>query len=468
VKPTSSGRPVTHESVSLSLEALVEELANHVPPEKRPQVELLRRLAHEKPDQHVRVKQQMIEIGGADALRAAVSALCDAGNKAPAAAAPAPSPAPPPPVWPTGVEPPMPPSLPQIFGSTASTPQELQDFKTELLHAFHCRTPSCPISGCAGLSAKLQRLQLHISSCTENTCLLCSIWTYLRNYHAAAAMASSVCAAASAPDFASAGGGPSLQDMLGSSQMLLPFLQGQQGKGAWASDAFSSMPSLYGGGTCLPCASSTDSSILSAKRARGASDLPMPGDMFQGPLPWNMTGSGLDGLGAGAVPRVPASAAVRPSAPPGPTDSLAANTRKRGASAAFDLPPLTACSSGMVGGVGFENSRSFNLSGNLNLSEILKSTSMGDLNLGSLKELCDLGDVALAKYPSGPDLGLSLQKNGSELKDANLSMLGPGLSLQKNGSELKGANLSAFSVGGLFDIMDNGPNTPRMAMPAQG
>ena len=106
-------QPVTQEQVSLSLLDIVEELANHVPATLRPQVDLLVRFAREKPGEQAKLKQQMLTIAGADAMRAAVGAVLSKGGSKPSAApAPAPAPAapapvcPPVPVWGgAGVEP---------------------------------------------------------------------------------------------------------------------------------------------------------------------------------------------------------------------------------------------------------------------------------------------------------------------------------------------------------------------------
>ena len=123
----------TQETVSLSLEVIVAELANHVPEEKRPQVEILRRLAVEKPDQHAKIKEQMLVVAGPDALRKAVSALLNGSATVERKPAPKPSSAAmaaahdASPMTGTALgghhaEPPMPHNLPAIFGSTASTP----------------------------------------------------------------------------------------------------------------------------------------------------------------------------------------------------------------------------------------------------------------------------------------------------------------------------------------------------------
>ena len=209
-------RPVQHEQVSLSLVDIVEELLLHVPPERRPQVELLVRLAKEKPHQLAKVKEQAMIIAGPEAFRAAVTAVVSAQTKSHASAAPAAAPrsALPrsmPPLPPLGgvssfVEPPMPANLQAIFGSLQSP----EEFKASLLHAFHCRTPSCPVPECANLTTKLERLHQHISSCTagpEESCLLCRVWTYLKFFREMSSMGgigqSSHSAAAGAMSFSS-------------------------------------------------------------------------------------------------------------------------------------------------------------------------------------------------------------------------------------------------------------------------
>ena len=200
----STDRTSTTSAVSLPLVDIIEALAHHVPMEKRQTVLLLARLAREKPEQEQRVKEQLLIVGGADALRAAVCSLLGAQDKGGSSsssssinssvAAPAPAPEvavrpPSPPLRlaplhpvPTS-DPRMPPAnLAAIFGST----QPDDEFRASLVHAFHCCTPSCPVAGCESLTSKLGRLQLHVSSCTESYCLLCRIWTYLKCYPCAA------------------------------------------------------------------------------------------------------------------------------------------------------------------------------------------------------------------------------------------------------------------------------------------
>jgi len=78
----SADRTSTTSAVSLPLVDIIEALAHHVPMEKRQTVLLLARLAREKPEQEQRVKEQLLIVGGADALRAAVCSLLGAQDKA--------------------------------------------------------------------------------------------------------------------------------------------------------------------------------------------------------------------------------------------------------------------------------------------------------------------------------------------------------------------------------------------------
>ena len=150
----STDRTSTTSAVSLPLVDIIEALAHHVPMEKRQTVLLLARLAREKPEQEQRVKEQLLIVGGADALRAAVCSLLGAQDKGGSSsssssinssvAAPAPAPEvavrpPSPPLRlaplhpvPTS-DPRMPPAnLAAIFGST----QPDDEFRASLVHAF--------------------------------------------------------------------------------------------------------------------------------------------------------------------------------------------------------------------------------------------------------------------------------------------------------------------------------------------
>lgn len=399
---SSAQMRTSQETVSLSLEVIVTELANHVPPEKRPQVEILRRLAVEKPDQHAKIKEQMLIIAGPDALRKAVSALVNgsagtapsstaangsatASSSSSSLAAPAPAARQAPLTASVAAasnqlagapsaaspmnEPPMPPNLPAIFGSTASAPEELHAFKAELLHAMHCRVPSCPIAGCNQLAPKVQRLQGHVSTCNLGDCLLCSIWKYLRECQACQAAAQAAAASAAHPlpqDALGAAGARGLPASLGglcgscdmgsllasgSSMMYhdellqstapMPVWDREQGKLVWMSptDALASVRKLVGGdsGAADAAASAAGapapadgmSADGSAKRQRtnpsgSAGDAlsamsKYPGlqqGVLQQPL-WALPNSfgaelGRAGVGVGATPRVATASAPAP------------------------------------------------------------------------------------------------------------------------------------------------------------
>jgi hypothetical protein len=169
-------------TLTVSLPSLIEELKNHVSVDKAPQLDRLVAQARDSPSEHAQIKRQMGELASADQLRAAVNALIDK-------CAAAPVPAPPPP----GESPPgatcssssasgsgvcgLPPELRALFGDVSE-----EDFRARLIHAFHCRAPSCPVPGCVGMSSKLERLHTHVSGCGGDSCVLCRMWTYLKYY----------------------------------------------------------------------------------------------------------------------------------------------------------------------------------------------------------------------------------------------------------------------------------------------
>jgi len=347
----NSGRPTTTSAVSLPLVDIVEALAHHVPPERRPQVQLLARLAREKPEQEQKVKEQLLIIGGADALRAAVCSLLGAQSKASAAApasavAPAiPAHGPAPIEAPLGLaplqavpcdEPPMPPNMQAIFGSTQST----EEFKASLVHAFHCHTPSCPVAGCSMLTAKLSRLQQHVSSCSEGACLLCRIWTYLKYYHDAGDPfgSGSLCQVASAP----AASHSLAQAAL--SNMLLPRLQ-PDGSVSWVSphEALAHVTALTsgssgGGGNDPPSKRQSlgdaNASCMAAASA-GSMGGVLHGDLasLQGVLP--------DSAGAASLPMAAAPPSLMPRVVPSASSSQAPPLALPQASASL-APPLPA------------------------------------------------------------------------------------------------------------------------------
>ena len=123
--------PASTEQVSISLPDLLEELKNHVGTDKQEGLQQLKQRAAEHPEEQVKLKRDILNLTGAEALRAAVTALM---NK----------PKPPPPEL----------LIPSLWAEGMSK----EDFKAALVHSFHCRTPSCPVPDCASITSKLQRL----------------------------------------------------------------------------------------------------------------------------------------------------------------------------------------------------------------------------------------------------------------------------------------------------------------------
>ena len=151
--------PASTEQVSISLIDLLEELKNHVGTDKQEGLQQLKQRAAEHPEEQVKLKRDILNLTGAEALRAAVTALM---NK----------PKPPPPEL----------LIPSLWAEGMSK----EDFKASLVHSFHCRTPSCPVPDCASITSKLQRLHQHVSTCETDNCLLCRMWTHLKYYRDAA------------------------------------------------------------------------------------------------------------------------------------------------------------------------------------------------------------------------------------------------------------------------------------------
>mmetsp|Transcript_51341 Transcript_51341/g.85140 ORF Transcript_51341/g.85140 Transcript_51341/m.85140 type:complete len:466 (-) Transcript_51341:156-1553(-) len=166
----SDAKGGTTTTVTLSLPALIQQLKDHVAEGKRPQLDELV-LQAQQPEQHAAVKQQMSSLATQAELRAAVNALLDRQSAAPAAAQQAA------PEAASKPESDLPMPLEALFGDM---PKE--EFRTSLIHAFHCRTPSCPVPGCLEMTGKLERLHQHVSSCSAPGCILCRIWTYLKYY----------------------------------------------------------------------------------------------------------------------------------------------------------------------------------------------------------------------------------------------------------------------------------------------
>jgi len=186
----SLGGAASTTTVTLSLPSLIEQLKDIVSEDRKEPLDALLRQAKESTHEQVHIKKQMIALATPDELRAAVNAIMAAAeasassqqSETPAAAAAPPAPA-------------------EQAGSSNSLSQQMPDptseleqletmfddttkehFRTTLIHAFHCRTPSCPVPDCEAMSAKLERLHQHVSSCSTPGCVLCRMWTYLKYY----------------------------------------------------------------------------------------------------------------------------------------------------------------------------------------------------------------------------------------------------------------------------------------------
>ena len=232
--------PASTEQVSISLPDLLEELKNHVGTEKQEGLQQLKQRAAEHPEEQVKLKRDILNLTGAEALRAAVTALM---NK----------PKPPPPEL----------LIPSLWAEGMSK----EDFKAALVHSFHCRTPSCPVPDCASITSKLQRLHQHVSTCDLDNCLLCRMWTHLKYYR----------------DSADPGGAPGglanassaalfTEPLINSSQLLPRW---QQGAVAWMKPqealaqvgAMTAHPGLLG---AMDASSASDATAAAAAAAAAA------------------------------------------------------------------------------------------------------------------------------------------------------------------------------------------------------
>lgn len=171
-------------TVTVTLPALIDELKNHVSADKAPELDRLVAQARDNPKEQAAVKRRMGELATRQQLTAAVNALIERS-----ATAPVPAPA-----LSSGADSSSPSASGSEAGGSVSLPAELlplidsldkEDFRASLIHCFHCRTPSCPVPGCVPLTAKLERLHAHVSSCTAaqaQGCALCRMWAYLKDY----------------------------------------------------------------------------------------------------------------------------------------------------------------------------------------------------------------------------------------------------------------------------------------------
>ena len=494
--PTDTQKPVHQEQISLSMLDIVQELVNHVPSSKKPQVELLIRLATEKPDQQQKVKDQMLVIAGGDAIKHSIqSLLANAGERS-ALAAPAAAPAPAPAH--SGAEPPMPPNLPAIFGSAASTPQELASFKADLLHAFHCEASanSCPIAACGSLREKIQRLRQHVTACREDVqgCLLCQIFGYLRDFHNPSKCQPCGPEGGSTPAL----GSHMYHDDLLQARQLLPCWDREKGKLNWLSptDALAQVRSLAGDAAPADKNAASSSAGRSSKRQKsgnssssggnpsaGLSALGSYESLQQGVLQTGLggAGSGLWGSGipgmpgyaehlqaqhaqGGAVPRVPTANAPAPSAAPaklplpdnldffGAVPEVGGPTRprgrgsKRGNSTMLDLAmprclsgagfASTTAGQGLLGAGGLAG-----LGLSAGLSNLNGSTAnFSSLNLDHFLRANSLSGILGGESGGLGNLGVSFGDLGAL-----------GLSFSKGGGvELKEQNASELSLSGIL------------------
>lgn len=163
----------TEECVSISLPDLLEELIHRAVGECREKLVLLSRRARANTMPAQTVKHEMVMLVGAVAIREAVSGLVAkrTGRKAAEGTVSEPSCAPEPTPVPADT------SISPMFNC-----MHKEEFRMSLVHAFHCRTPSCPVPQCANLHERLERLHRHVSSCSAETCVLCQMWRSLNDY----------------------------------------------------------------------------------------------------------------------------------------------------------------------------------------------------------------------------------------------------------------------------------------------
>jgi len=126
------------------------------------------------------IKQELVAQAGPQVLRTAVAALMErAAQKAlerpKQQAAPLPTDA-------------LPSFAPGDDSPVGSGPAHFvgammkDEFRVQLVHAFHCRTASCPVPQCSSLVSQLDLLHQHVSSCSAEKCILCHVWRFLQFY----------------------------------------------------------------------------------------------------------------------------------------------------------------------------------------------------------------------------------------------------------------------------------------------
>jgi len=459
-------RPVTQEQVSLSLVDILQNLAHQVPPERRPQVELLLKVVREKPDQQQKVKQQMLIVGGADACKRAVAAVVQGPRDGNAAALQETLPLPP--LQSTLCMPTEAPELPMqalqaIFGAQS----DAEEFKSSLLHSFHCFLPSCTVPGCPALRGKLCQLQQHVSTCSDSNDLLCRIWSYIKCLQPSAAAPPSN---ANHGDAWSAMRG---SDLGLSSQLSLPnwgrtllgSVQKQQssysshgldelGNSFARRNQLASTNSWFGGtGLPLPSGTSAASELSSTSLVSGggftssgmghsrlSAPLPLPSFDFSqaGPLESysHMSGGRKRHRAVEVASAAAKKSSTYASSSGGSLLHVPLTTGPLSEAPAPSMPSMPAP-------MPFEKSRSINLSGNINLADMLKSASGSDLGavLGLNMSTDSFGDLDVPLSGSGLPASASFTA-------ANLT---PGISLSKCKSALRGLNCSDLSLGGFLN-----------------
>lgn len=384
----AGGKGVT--TLTVSLPSLIEELKNHVSADKAPQLDRLVAQARDSPSEHALIKRKMGELASADQLRAAVNALMDRCGAAPVPAPPSSGGSPAEAACSSssasGSSPSaLPPELRALFGDVSE-----EDFRARLIHAFHCRAPSCPVPGCVSMSSKLERLHAHVSGCTGENCVLCRMWTYLKYYRSSMDGAGP----GSAPMSLWGAGGLCqtlyVEPLLQSSQ-LLPRLK--DGQIAWIPprDALAQLRELTAvpGMTGAADGGAPDGSSLGmvpAKRQkcelRAAPSAPgyRAGDGFEMPLPPPLPWSRMVGdarMGAAG----PAASAGEFKDPLVCLEQQLAEAQGRlggvPLAASVSLQSLQGFAQSFLPGLPF----GFSSSSNLNLESMIKCTSLSDLGL---------------------------------------------------------------------------------------
>ena len=440
--------PASQESVSISLIDLIEQLQTQFAgTDKVPRLQQLQQQATERPEEQVKLKRDILMLAGADALRAAVGALMDRSR--------APPPPPPPP------EPPLPSLWPADMKS--------EDFKATLIHSFHCRTPSCPVAGCASVTAKLQRLHQHVTGCETAGCLLCGMWNSLKFYREAAEQ--------DASGMPPPSGAQRYTDGLLNSSQLLP--RWQKGKVSWVmpqeaiaqvlgSGALNALPEVAAPaaacGVCGPSLAeracgirprASEESMVAPrvndgpalKRRRKTAGMPPPpraangaAGVFpgmQGVLSTPATLaylSSLDASGVGGGDSQQMQDMLR-------MQDIEYEAQMGGGGGAYGGVPMFRCGSSTLSLSGLPLSASFSDLGGASLADMLKSRSFGGGEGGATLAGLDMSKVN--SFGLGSGAGLPIAKSRTK----NASEMSLGTFLENTGGDLNDI-LNEFGPGG--------------------